>query len=167
MNLKYILLLFSTIPIFCYAQEDPYESWNKNYKEIDVKEILIFEDEYADSIETHSTEHQQMYFRQDGYRFNARYSGNWRKVSKERKEALATCFKIFGFNSEVINILNKEVEIETNYGSIWMPIQDQLIEPLKDEAEKNSDVYFYTLFINYHDSEAYNNLFIISEFTAN
>lgn len=165
--LKIFLILICSLSFTqLIAQDDPFEQWNLNYREINLSEMLSMEQSYADSIENKTADSLQFYFRADKYRFNATFSGKWRGVSEERKSIMAGVFKMIGVDQSIINSLKKEVEISTEFGNIWMPIQPQLEKPFKKEIPSNSKVYIYAFFINQHSATlGLNNICIISEFT--
>ena len=152
------------MPVSLFGQDEVWEEWNNNYKEISLTKLLKLEDNYADSIEANEDPGMQFYFRSDAYRFDVVYLNNWRKISEEKRNAIETAFKVNGLDSKYIEIINEEVEFKTDSGIFWFPIQDQLVRPLKEEGSLNSTVHLYTLFLNLHNVDSYFNLFIISEF---
>jgi hypothetical protein len=149
------------------AQDNSFEQWDKNYAEINLDELLNLEQDYADSIETNYGDSLQFYFRADKYRFEATFSGNWRAMPYERKSIMSRTFGMIGVDQGIVKNIKNEVEIVTQDGTIWMPIQRQLEKPFKKEVSGNSNVYFYTFFVNHHStSKGLVNLFLISEFNA-
>src|SRR5688572_21771321 len=61
------------------TDDDYWATWNKNYPETDIKELLSAEKKYADSIEKHP-KIAPYYFRTAKYRFIAEFTGETRKV---------------------------------------------------------------------------------------
>jgi len=152
---------------FSFGQENPYDSWNKNYLEVDYEEIVNDEIQYADSVEKDSTA-VQFFSRLKKYRFEAQYTGNWREIDQRRIEVMKMVFKMRAGNvPEIFDSIEKEAEMKMENGTIWMPIQPNLEKPFKKEIKKNRHVYIYALFFNMHNmsGELYN-LFLISEFIA-
>lgn len=166
MNRTLLVSLFFLLTLQLTAQDDPFEQWNKNYKEIDLSELLEAEQYYADSIENTNADSLQFYFRADKYRFNCRFTGNWRKLKDERRSTMSAIFTMVGVDNSIADVIKKEVEIQTDFGNIWMPIQPQLEKPFKKEVKPNSGVYIYAFFLNSHSTaKGLSNIFLISEFT--
>jgi len=62
-------------------------------------------------------------------------------------------------------LTDKEYEFDIGNSKIWMPIQDQLLEPFKSEVKKGEKVLLYCLFTNEHKFDGgIINTFLISEF---
>lgn len=165
---KGLILTFSLLIIVIHlnAQDNYFAQWDENYTAINIDELLNAEQAYADSIETHYGDSMQFYLRVDKYRFPARFTGNIRKMSDERKSLMHYIFKMVGVDMQTTQIKN-EVEIVTQDGTIWMPIQRQLEKPFKKEVSDKANVYLYTFFMNHHSkSKMLVNLFLISEFNT-
>ncbi|MCB0505089.1 MAG: hypothetical protein KDC58_06255 [Cyclobacteriaceae bacterium] len=161
---RFLTFFLLTLSISSYSQDNPYESWDNNYKEVDFKRLIKMEIAYADSVEN-NPEETQFFVRQEGYRFEAIFTGNWRNINQTQIDVMKKVYKLFSGNSEILDTIKKEVEIKLDSGTIWMPIQPILEKPFKKEVKKNSSVYLYTLFFNMHtvSGELYN-IFLISEF---
>ena len=69
-NVCYTKLLRS----FSAYSQDSWDSWNKNYRETDVADLLNFEKTYADSVDQGLIE-GKYYMRMDFYRFSAQFTG--------------------------------------------------------------------------------------------
>lgn len=149
-----------------FGQDDPWASWNEKYKEVDIALILDREQTYADSVRE-NPDAVQFYARQDGYRFMGTFTGEWRKLSEERRKIMKRTFKIFSGQHVVFDQLRNEVQIAVENDTIWMPIQPTLEKPFKKEVKKGENVYLYALYFNYHtsDQKLYN-IFFISEFNS-
>ncbi len=158
-----IVLLFS---IFTQAQNG-FEDWDKNYKYKNAEEIIKTEIEYAHEVEKDTTQ-GHYYVTLQKFRFTAKYTGKERPISKETLNSMRRVLKVRMGNDEFLNgLVSKEFEFDIGKSKIWMPIQNQLITPLKKESKKGQEVLLYTLFTNEHK---YNggiiNTFLISEFTT-
>lgn len=149
-----------------FSQADSFEQWDKNYQEIDLAELLSFEEHYADSIENNFGDTQQLYFRADKYRFSTTFTGNWRKISEKRKTNMNFVFKMIGVDQKITKSIRNEVELAGSYGQIWMPIQSQLEKPFKKEVKANTNVYIYVFFLNLHNSKGLDNILLVSEFIS-
>lgn len=157
------ILLF--IPCILSAQDDPWHTWNNNYREVDVIALLDREQKYADSIDS-DPKAVKFYTRQSGYRFEGVFTGRLRKLSDDRREAMKSTFKLFSGENPIFDETREEVEIRlTNNQTLWLPIQPQLVKPFKKEIRKDRSVYLYCLYFNQHknDGSLYN-IFFISEF---
>jgi hypothetical protein len=157
-------IVFLFIAHFSVGQNDVWESWDNNYKEIDITALLKREQKYADSIDNDPNA-EKFYLRQDGYRFKGTFTGQWRDLSADRRAVMKFNYKLFTGESEIFDQTTKEVQIMIDDQIIWMPIQPVLVKPFKKEIKKNRDTYLYTVFFNQHkmDGSLYN-IFFISEF---
>ena len=160
------MVLFSTYQV--KAQSNTFDEWDRNYTEVKLDELILLEQEYADSIETNYGDSLQFYFRADKYRFVGTFSGNWRAMPYERKSIMNRTFGMIGVDQRIVKKIKNEVEFLTEEGTTWMPIQQQLEKSFKKEVLANSNVYLYTFFVNHHStSKGLVNLFLISEFNTN
>ncbi len=164
MKKNLFVILIACISTISFAQDDPFASWNANYREVDIDDLLSREEHYADSIEN-DRDIVQFYVRQDGYRFMGRFTGNRRKIDPETIKAMKMVFKYYGGDLAIFDEIRREVEIVAGDRKIWMPIQPVLEKPFEYDVAKNSDVYIYALFMNLHSNDGkLNNIFLISEF---
>lgn len=143
-----------------------WDSWNKNYKEKSISQLINTERLYADSVEKRLID-GDYYLRMDNYRFSAIYTGEKRKVSDDILSSMKRVYKTLG-NRKYLSTLD---DIKNEYKFIidgieyWMPIQPILEKPLRKEMCKNDKIYLYCLYLNEHtiNKELFNTLFI-SEF---
>jgi hypothetical protein len=156
-----ILVFFNTG--FIYSQ-DNFDTWDKNYPEIDFGSVIEEEQKYADSIESNST--SQYYSRIDKYRFDAVYTGEKRVVEDSVFKSMKRVFKLYSGNPDVLNELVKyEYKFKAGNQEVWFPMQSQLEKPFKKEIKKNETVKLYCMFMNEHGSKKrLFNIFLISEF---
>ncbi len=149
-----------------FCQDNPYDSWNENYSEIELDELLQYEKKYADSIEN-NPDAVQFYAREDGYRFEGTFTGKWRDITSERINSMKIVHKIFAGEHPIFDQIQKEVEVHSGANSLWMPIQPNLEKSFKKEVKKNKQVYLYALYFNKHSEDGtLENIFFISEFIA-
>lgn len=158
----FVLLIFSASS---FAQSE-WDSWNNNYKEISVSQMMSSERIYADSVEKGLIE-GEYYIRMDNYRFPAIFTGEKRKIQDEVLLSMKRVYKRLG-NEEYLSTfdnIKNEYEFVIDGEKYWLPIQPILEKPLKKEVNKNERLYLYCLYLNEHTlkKELYNTLFI-SEF---
>jgi hypothetical protein len=163
-KIKIILALLS-ISTFSFAQTE-WDSWDKNYKEKSISQLISTERIYADSVEKGFIK-GEYYLRMDNYRFPAIYTGEKRKISDEVLLSMKRVYKTLGnpdYLSTLDNIKN-EYKFVIDGNDFWLPIQPILEKPLKKEMNKNEKIYLYCLYLNEHTvkRELYNTLYI-SEF---
>lgn len=147
--------------------QNGFESWNENYRQIDLSDILKFEQAYADSIDA-TLGKSNYYTRIAKYRFMATYLGESRKIEDGVMHSMLNVFKLFGGDTEAIKS-NVKTEYLFKVGdyTFWAPIQNQLEKPLKKEVKKGEAVRLYCLFLNEHSSNGLYNSLLISEFYKN
>jgi hypothetical protein len=167
MNTKELIIFFVllTFSVNSFAQSE-WDSWNKNYKERSISQMMSSEMIYADSVEKGLIE-GEYYVRMDNYRFPAIFTGEKRKIQDEVLLSMKRVYKRLG-NEEYLPTLDKiknEYEFVIDGEKYWLPIQPILEKPLKKEVNKNDRIYLYCLYLNEHTlkKELYNTLFI-SEF---
>ena len=156
------ILLVLTIQ--CYGQ-DSWDTWDKRYKEIDYKELIDSEKQYAQNTENNK-EMAQYYSRTGRYRITAKFTGKSRPVDTNVFMSMKRVFRLLVGRPEILDELVKnEYLFEVGGSEVWMPIQTQLEEPLKNEIKKGTETTLYCLYLNEHSQkgELYNT-FLISEF---
>jgi hypothetical protein len=157
--------LFLLIPCSLFAQEDPWATWDQNYKEADVIAMTSWEQKYADSIDN-EPKAIKFYSRLSKYRFDVVFTGEFRELTEDRREAMKSTYKLRAGEIATFDETREEVQIRLPDNQLlWMPIQPQLVKPFKKEIKKKKPVYLYCLFFNQHmnDGTLYN-IFFISEF---
>jgi hypothetical protein len=161
-----LFILTILIPVSIYSQ-NAIEEWDKNYRITDVIKLLDSEKKYAEKVESDPDE-GQYYIAMESIRFIAEFTGNIRVLNDESLRSMKNVLKIKTGNSAVLNnLVSKEMEFKIDDISIWMGIQNQLIDPFIEEVKKGEKVLLYTIFTNEHKFEGgYINSFLISEFSA-
>lgn len=163
---KLILIILVLISNSIYSQKG-YEDWDKNYRIENPENIIQNELNYAEKVENKEIE-GSYYVAMEKFRFIALFTGNKRNINAEVYNSMRRVFKLKTGKSDVLNgLVTKEFEFIIGKSKIWMPIQNQLIEPFQSEVSKGSKVLLYCLFTNEHKFEGgIINAFFISEFTS-
>jgi len=164
---KYLIMLFLAIATVAKAQDDAayWQSWNNNYSQADIVQVLKIERLYADSVEKHRNI-APYYFRKDGYRFNATFLGQVKKINNETLASVKRVLALTGGEKTPVDEIFKQmVLMKVGNIEIWMPIQERILVALKQEVAKSDEVLLYCAFLNEHTSKnvLYNH-FLISEF---
>lgn len=161
-NIFTICLIFTAS--FSFAQ-NPWESWDKNYRLADYSEVVKSENNYAITVEQNS-KIAQYYSRLDKYKIQAKYLEKFRAIDNGIMQSMKNVYKLFVGNPEKLNeIIKNEVLFQIDGKEIWFPIQLKLEDALKDEVEKGMKITLYCLFLNEHtESKILRNTFLISEF---
>ncbi|MCG8390988.1 MAG: hypothetical protein MJA30_35895 [Cytophagales bacterium] len=127
-------IFLAMVLLFSYqvkAQSNTFDRWDRNYTEVKLDELILLEQEYADSIETNYGDSLQFYFRADKYRFVGTFSGNWRAMPYERKSIMNRTFGMIGVDQRIVKKIKNEVEFLTEEGTTWMPFNNSLRSPSK------------------------------------
>lgn len=156
----FLILLFVSIYSVSLAQDDGFDSWDINYPEVDIVEMLDYERFYADSIEA-NLEIPQYYSRTDKYSFIVSFSGEKRKLDGSILNSMRRVFKLFMGDPDRLNsLVSNEFKFYLGDREVWMPIQKVLEKPLKNEVKKGEEVKVYCLFFNEHtESDGLLNIF--------
>lgn len=150
---------------FAQTEDEYWETWNKNYPEVNILNMLAAEKKYADSVEK-NPKIAPYYFRTGKYRFEATYSGETRKVDTAVLSSIKRVHKMSGGDPAQIDQLVKfEVLMIVDGKRIWMPVQQRILKAIKEEAKKGDTLILYCALFNEHTSKKklYNTL-LISEF---
>ncbi len=145
--------------------QDPWENWDKRYRVKSYKELINTEKCYADSVENNK-DIAQYYTRSDRYRITAKFLGKSRPVDSLVFESMKRVFKFyFGNTYQLDGMIKNEYLFEVDGFEVWIPIQAQLEEPLKEEIQPGTETILYCLFLNEHTyvGKLFNTL-LISEF---
>jgi hypothetical protein len=160
-----IILIFLFISTSSNAQSE-WDSWNKNYKEKSISQLISDEKIYADSVEKGLIA-GEYYLRMDNYRFQATYLGEKREIPIAVLSSMKRVYKTVGNSAYLLSFddIKNEYKFLIDGYEFWLPIQPILEKPLKKEINKNEKVYLYCLYLNEHtmNKELFNTLFI-SEF---
>lgn len=162
-NFCVILLLF--VSIACFSQ-DEFESWNKRYREINLTDLIRFENLYADSVNNGLIE-GKYYTRLKLYRITAECLGEERELADSIKASMKNVNKLVGDKEflPVIAAVKKEYLFRIDGNDYWFPIQNVLEEPFQNEIMAHDRVTLYCVFFNEHRwNKALYNTFLISEF---
>ncbi len=164
-SLVFLLFIF-TLPVQAQTEADYWTTWNQNYPETDIKEVLTAERKYADSIEKHP-KIAPYYFRTGKYRFIAEYTGETRKADTAVIGSVKRVHKMKGGDpSQIDNLVKSEVLFKVGDVKLWMPVQQRILEAMKQEAKKGDSLMLYCAFFNEHTSKKkLYNIFLISEFS--
>jgi hypothetical protein len=160
------LLLILNLSSFAQTADEYWATWNKNYPEVSILDVLVSEKKYADSIEK-DPKILPYYVRTGKYRFEAVYTGEIRKIDTAVLSSVKRVHKWFGGDPAQINdLLKSEVLIDVSENKIWMPVQESILNAIKEEANKGDKLTLYCAFFNEHTSrkKLYNSL-LISEFS--
>lgn len=158
-----LVVAFNAMVAVCQGEWD---SWDQRYQEIDVKDMILFEESYADSVNKGLIA-GNYYVRMSAYRFQATYTGEKRKIPANVKSSIIRVYKITGDPSH-LPILKKEkneYKFMVDGKAYWFPVQKVLEKTMKNELVNGNTVILYCLFLNEHtDDRILYNHFLISEF---
>ena len=149
------LFTFSLITLNVISQDtDPYWiKWNSRYPYVDISSILQSERNYADSVEA-NPKIIQFYARTDRYRFEAEFIGHTRDLDKSILQSMKTVYKLFiGKPNFMDTLFRSEVLIKLEKDSLWMPVQNQILDALKQEVNSGDTITIYCLFLNERSEE--------------
>lgn len=168
-----LLFLVFSLNVFAQSNEEYWANWNKNYPEVNVSEMIEYEKYYADSIERYSADSIEKYLdigpdymRCDKYRFEAEYLGETRPIDESVMRSMLYVYKmVIGKSEDFRKMIDTEVLFKIGDERVWMPIQSQILEAMKEEAQKGDNLLLYCFYFNQHThTNKLYNTFLISEF---
>lgn len=150
----------------CAGAQSDLDSWNENYQEKNIVDLIKYEKLYADSVDQGMIE-GKYYLRMDNYRFSALYTGEKREIPDSIKASMKRVYKVYG-NKEYLPIIDEiryEYQFIIDQSICWISLQSILDKAFKKEVKKDDTIYLYCLFLNEHTfkGQLYNS-FLISEF---
>lgn len=162
-----ITFILLTLSVISYGQDD-WGTWDKNYRKEKYSDIINEERNYADSVEK-DPKIVQYYLRLDKYQIVGEYGGKSRPIDKDVLHSMKNVYKAFVGNPDQLDeLVHTEFLFKINGKEIWLPIQKQLEDALKEELKKGQKTTLYCLFLNEHSEEKkLYNTFLISEFRVN
>lgn len=94
------------------------------------------------------------------------YTGRSRSISSKRKELIKDwLIKTYGTNKEYVKLFDTEFLFTEDAVEYWLPIQSQLIQPLKEELKKGEGVILYVAWIGARkESDKIDWVFLVNEF---
>lgn len=168
LNIYKMKSIFTIFLIFISLQllaQDEWESWDKNYKEVNFSRICNLEKAYADSIEKNK-DIPQYYSRLDKYKIKATYLGKFQVIDSNIFRSMKNVFKQYIGNPEKLEgMIEHECLFQIDGYLVWLPIQEVLRKALINEVIPTKEMELYCLFMNEHSSKGQlNNIFLVSEF---
>lgn len=165
--MKYLICLFLIVTGYQGFAQKGFAEWDARYPVVSVQELLEQEAAYAKKVEADTTE-APYYVRMEGFRFLGRYTRKKRPIAPDVKQSMKNVLQLRGGNAGLIEeLVSWEVAIQIGKETLWMPIQDSIIEAFEKEAAGGKEVLLYTLFTNEHTHGGQLfNTFLISEFTT-
>jgi hypothetical protein len=144
-----------------------FPDWDSKYPFIEGKELIRSERAYAKKVEADTTQ-PPYYTSLRKIRLFATFTGKMRPLNKDVEKSMRRVFQLRMGNSNLLNgLIEQEAQFSIAGETHWMPIQKQLVAPLKEEVKPGEKVLLYALFVNEH---TYHNVlycsFLISEFTS-
>ncbi|MDH5763365.1 MAG: hypothetical protein OEZ51_10310 [Nitrospinota bacterium] len=101
----------------------------------------------------------------DPLRVTVRYLGNQRELDARRGTLIVDMWgKSLRMDREMLaRTFQKEIEVEENGRTYWLPIQDALLPPLEKEVGRNGAVELWVVFIGAIEKDM---VFLVNEFQA-
>jgi len=165
LTLGFVLFLLGSTA-FTQTEDEYWGTWNKNYPEVEILTILAAEKKYADSIEK-NPKIPPYYVRTGKYRFEGEYLAETRKIDTAVLSSVKRVHAWFGGDPKQIDkLIKSEVLFKVGENKLWMPVQQNILKAIKEEAVKGDKLMLYCAFFNEHTSrkKLFNSL-LISEFS--
>jgi hypothetical protein len=95
------------------------------------------------------------------YRIRLLFHGDHRPIELTKKELLARWVKALRLEPTVTNLFQHEIRVSEGDVVYWLPIQETLLEPLKDAVGRNAECDFFVTWIG---STRTTFVFLVNEF---
>lgn len=164
-KILFLLLMFGSTAASAQSIAAYWKKWNAAYPLHDVTGMLKKEREKA--IQTDKNPKMPQYYcRKAKYRFKATIMGATSNIDAETFNNINRAYKQTGGNPALLaSLFKKAVLIRVGNTEMWMPIQDKVLDGLKNEMQKGDVATIYCLYLNEHTkTHVLYNHFLISEF---
>lgn len=160
---SFLLLIFCVTGAF--AQDAYWKKWNAVYPLYDVAGMLKKERDKAMATDK-NPKMPQAYFRKAKYRFKAIIMGATSNIDAGTFNEINHIYTKTGGQPGLLGTMfKKQVLIKVGTETMWMPIQDKVLEGLKNEMQGGDKATIYCLYLNEHTSNhKLYSYFLISEF---
>lgn len=91
----------------------------------------------------------------------ATYTGNVRPIARETKGLIDRWAKAMQHGPQISGLFTSEIEVQQGDTRYWLPIQSQLIKPLREEVRAGQAAHFYILLVGAYKQVP---VFIVNEF---
>jgi len=97
------------------------------------------------------------------YHVEATFTGNVRPIGSGLGKFISGWARALNIPPHIPGMFNTAVEIRQGSTTLWMPIQDGLLDPFVKEVPPNSKVHVFILLLGAHNQAP---VFVINEFHA-
>jgi hypothetical protein len=126
---------------------DTWDNWNENYRLIQFKDLIKYEKEYADSLKKNGNFKNYIEISPRRYRFSAKNLDVQKPMDLETLDFIKKIFKMQNGDPTTIDkFYKRQYLFEMNGVEVWMPIQEVLEKPFKEEVGKGETVLLYCVF---------------------
>lgn len=161
---KYIGILLLFMAANASAQVAYWKKWNAQYPAYDILSML--KQEHAAAIKADKQAKPPYYFKKGKYRFKVNVLGATGGISNDVLNSINRVYKLTGGNpAQLAPLFKKAILVQLGNKQVWMPIQESVLNGLKDETEPGDEVTIYCLYLMEHTTRrvVYDN-FLICEF---
>lgn len=95
------------------------------------------------------------------YVVEAAYTGEHREMGSPRRKLIAGWVKALGHPKQFADAFEHEIEIRNGKDTVWLPLQNPLVEPFAQEARSGSQVRLYIMYVGAAEADR---LFIVNRF---
>jgi hypothetical protein len=166
--MKLLLIIFGLIlSLNIHGQSnDNWANWDKNYRLIQFGDLIKFEKEFADSVKKSGSYNHYIELSPRRYRFIAKYLGVQKLMDLETLEFVKKIFKMQRGDPAIIDkFYKRQYLFEVDGLKVWIPIQEVLEKPFKEEVRLGETVLLYCAFFTELTKEGKKMMvFTISEF---
>jgi hypothetical protein len=81
------------------------------------------------------------------YTVEAVYTGEHREVGSPRRKLIGGWVKALGHPKQFAETFEHEIEIRNGKDTVWLPLQNALVEPFAQEARSGSQLRLYIMYV--------------------
>jgi hypothetical protein len=81
------------------------------------------------------------------YAVEAVYTGEHREVGSPRRKLIGGWVKALGHPKQFAEAFEHEIEIRNGKDTVWLPLQNALVEPFAQEARSGSQLRLYIMYV--------------------
>jgi hypothetical protein len=95
------------------------------------------------------------------YVVEAAYTGEHREMGSPRRKLIAGWVKALGHPKQFADAFEHEIEIRNGKDTVWLPLQNPLVEPFAQEARSGCQVRLYIMYVGAAEADR---VFIVNRF---
>jgi hypothetical protein len=89
------------------------------------------------------------------------YTGEHREIGSPRRKLIAGWVKALGHPKQFADAFEHEIEVRNGKDTVWLPLQNPLVEPFAQETRSGSQIQLYIMYVGAAGADR---VFIVNRF---